>query len=266
MSSSNGSDAGAARAATWGQSAQEWAKLEERYTPLYEAAYDRLALSAGMRLIDVGCGTGVACERANRRGAEVVGLDVADDSLAIARIRAPAGTFQQGDMEQLPFDAASFDIVTGFNSFQYAANPLGTLKEARRVVRSDGRVVIAVWDRPEVNAAFVARQQAFQMFLPPSQPDAPGPFALSGDGVLTALVRQAGLTPSHQASVLCPQVYADEDEAVRGSTAGGPAARAMRLAGEEPVRRAVARTLQPFRQPDGMYRFDTVFTYVIATA
>jgi SAM-dependent methyltransferase len=240
--------------------------LEERFVPLYEAVFDELGLSPGMRLLDVGCGAGVACERAVRRGAEVVGLDAAAGPLAMAQTRVPVGTFQQGDLGRLPFDAECFDVVTGFNSFQYAASPLDALREARRVVRPGGKIAIAVWDRPELNPAFVARRQALRAFLPPAPSGSPGPLALSGNGVLTALVRDAGLTPSHQASVRCPQVFANEEEAVRGSTAGGPATRAMQLAGEEPVRRAVAETLRPYRRADGTYAFDTVFTYVIASA
>lgn len=264
MPSSGRTGSSAAHAASWGQHTHEYARQEERNSALYDAAFDRLLLSAGMRLLDVGCGTGVACQRAGQRGAAVVGLDASLEALDIARARVPEGRFHVGDMEQLPFGSASFDVVTGFNAFQYAANPVQALAEARRVVRPGGRVVIAVWGRPEGNAAFLARQRAISAFLPPPLPRAPGPLALSGDGALAALVREAGLTASHQDAVVCRHVYANEEEAIRESTSGGPAARAIQIAGAEPVRRAVARTLTPYRQPDGTYRVDYEFIFLIA--
>ncbi|HUG15073.1 MAG TPA: class I SAM-dependent methyltransferase [Thermomicrobiales bacterium] len=250
----------------WGQQAHEWALLEERNSPLYDAVFDRLALSAGMRLLDVGCGTGVACQLAVQRGVEVDGLDATLEALDIARARVPEGAFHVGDMEQLPFDTASFEVVTGFNAFQFAANPVQALTEARRVVRPNGRVVIVVWGRPERNEAFLARQRVINAFLPPPPPGAPGPLALSSEGVLAALVREAGLTALVQDTFVFQHVYADEEEAIRQSTAGGPAVRAMQIAGAEPVRRAIARTLTPYRQLDGTYRVEHEFTYLIATA
>ncbi len=54
-------------------------------------------------------------------GATVSGLDASDTLLEIARERAPSADFRLGDLEALPFDDDSFDVVTGFNSFQYAA-------------------------------------------------------------------------------------------------------------------------------------------------
>jgi SAM-dependent methyltransferase len=63
----------------------------------------------------------------------------------IARRPMPGGDFRAAEMELLPYDDGAFDAVTGFNAFQYAASPLNALREARRVVKADGIIVIAVW-------------------------------------------------------------------------------------------------------------------------
>ena len=69
--------------------------------------------------------------------------------IEIARRRAPGGDFRVAEMESLPYDDGAFDAVTGFNAFQYAASPANALREARRVVKADGIIVIAVWGLPE---------------------------------------------------------------------------------------------------------------------
>jgi ubiquinone/menaquinone biosynthesis C-methylase UbiE len=98
---------------------------------------ERTGVGPDTRYLDVGCGGGGAVQLAAARGAQVSGIDAADTLLAIARERTPKGDFHIGDLEALPFDDATFDVVTGFNSFQYAANPAVALGEARQE-RPDG--------------------------------------------------------------------------------------------------------------------------------
>jgi ubiquinone/menaquinone biosynthesis C-methylase UbiE len=50
-------------------------------------------------------------------------------------------------MEELPYADASFDVVTGFSSFQFAENPVNALREARRVVKPGGYVAMVAWGR-----------------------------------------------------------------------------------------------------------------------
>lgn len=71
-------------------------------------------------------------------GATVAGLDASEALLEIARERTPGGDFRRGDLEALPFEDDSFDLVTGFNSFQYAGNAAQALREAGRVTRPGG--------------------------------------------------------------------------------------------------------------------------------
>lgn len=107
------------------------------------------------------------------RGAQVSGLDAAEALLEIARRRAPQGDFRQGDLEELPFDDDSFDMVTGFNAFQYAGSPAVALAEARRVARPGGTVVIMTWSNPDgMEAASLVA--AVRPLMPPPPPGAPG--------------------------------------------------------------------------------------------
>jgi SAM-dependent methyltransferase len=74
-------------------------------------------------------------------------------------------------MELLAHDDGAFDAVTGFNAFQYAASPVNALREARRVVKADGIIVIAVWGLPESCEAAV-HLKALGSLMPPPPPGA----------------------------------------------------------------------------------------------
>jgi len=249
----------------WGSRARDWADVQEGLVrPLYEAVLDRFAVGAGTALLDVGCGAGMFCAMAAARGARVAGLDAAAPSIAIALERVPAGDFQVGEMEALPFADRSFELVTGFNSFQYAANPTRALVEARRVAKPSGHVVIALWGEADTCEA-ATYFAAMAPLLPPPPPGAPGPFALSPRGALEGLARGAGLTPVEVEDVACPWVYPDAETAIRGLISAGPAVRAIETSGEERVREAVGGALEQFRDAHGGYRLENTFRYLVAT-
>jgi SAM-dependent methyltransferase len=248
----------------WGERARDYAEIvEPSARPLYEAVFDAAGVGGGTRLLDVGCGPGLAAQLAARRGARVAGLDAAEASVEIARERTPAGDFRVGEMEELPWPDNAFDVVTGFNSFQYAADVVGALREARRVARPEGRVAMVALGRPE-DCEIAALMPALGKLLPPPPPGAPGPFALSAPGRVEALLEQAGLTPLTGGEVDCPFEFPDLQTAVRANTSTGPATAATRLAGAEAVRRAIAEALAPFQTSEGGYRLRNRLHYAIA--
>jgi SAM-dependent methyltransferase len=232
--------------------------------PVFEAGLSALAVDGRTRLLDAGCGAGLALSLAAERGATVAGLDAAPALIEIARRRLPDARIERGDLEELPFADGSFDAVSGFNSFQYAASPEGALREACRVLRPGGRLVAAVWSPPDLCdlAGYLA---AVGRLLPPPPPGAPGPFALSQDGMLSSLLARAGLEPGETRDVTCRFDYPDDDDAVRGLISSGPVVRAVRHAGEEATSAAVLESLAPFRQADGSYRIANAFRFTVAT-
>ena len=248
----------------WGARARDWADVQERVAlPLYEAVLDKVGVGGGAAVLDIVCGSGIYCEMAASRGARVSGLDASPTLVDIARERVPAGDFRTGEMEELPYSDRAFDVVTGFSSFQFAADPRGALREASRVSQS-GAVIIAVFGKPDESesTAFV---KAMGALVPQPPPGAPGPFALSAEGALESLAQQAGLVPGHIEEVACPWVYRDDDEALRGLLSSGPAIRAMQHRGEEVVRRAILSTLAPYKTSAGGYHMTSSYRYLIAT-
>jgi len=250
----------------WGARARDWAEIQEGIArPAYEAVIERAGVTSGVNYLDVGCGSGMAAQMAAARGARVSGIDAAEALLSIARERVPTGDFHLGDLEELPFTAGSFDVVTGFNSFQYAANPTVALSEARRVARPGGTVVIMTWGLPDGMEA-AAMIAALRPVLPPPPPGAPGPFALSDEVTLRAFAEGAGLTPTSVFDVAATLQYSDEATALRGFNSAGIAVRAMEHSGEQAVTEAHAKALAAFRQADGSYRIGASYRCIMATA
>lgn len=254
-----------ANGAFWGQSARDWADIQEgQFAAGYHAALAAAGVGAGTRLMDAGCGAGGAAMLAASMGARVAGVDAAPPLLDIARERVPDGDFRVGDLEDLPFADAAFDVVTGFNAFQFAGNPAVALAEARRVTRPGGRVVVMTWSTPEgMEAAAIVG--ALRPLLPPPPPGAPGPFALSDEGVLRAFAAAAGLMALDVQDVDSPWLYPDEVTALRGLGSSGVAARAAGLAGRAAVDAAHAAALAPFRRADGSFRIGARCRFLLAT-
>jgi len=238
----------------WGQRARDWATIQEGgFRAGYLEALDRTSVGAETKLLDAGCGSGMAASLAAERGATVSGLDASEHLLEIARERVGRAHFQIGDLEDLPFEDDSFDVVTGFNSFQYAGNPGAALAKARRVVKPSGTVVVMTWGEPEgMDAAAVI--SVLKPLLPEPPPGAPGPFALSDEKKLRLFALEAGLTPLEVIDVASPWVYADETLAIRGLGSSGVAAKAIEASGEDAVNAAHAAAIAPYRQPDGSVR------------
>lgn len=249
----------------WGMRARDWAeRMEPQQRPLYEHAVRRLDIGAGTALLDVGCGAGGLVQLAAEAGAVVSGLDAAASLVAIARGRVPDGSFEVGDSQFLPYADDTFDVVTGINSFQYAADPVAALAEARRVVRPGGKVHVVVWGREE-HTELVALLRALKPLLPPAPANAPGPFALSYPGTLEALVERAGLVPADAGYVEASFLYPDEETMLAANRAAGPAILAERTSGEAALLAALRDAFAPFRTADGGYRVETEWRYVTAS-
>jgi SAM-dependent methyltransferase len=163
----------------WGARPEDWAATEDRQVPTYDEAVRRLGIEPGQRVLDLGCGSGVFLRLAADRGAEVFGLDASQALIEIARARVPEADLRVGDIQFLPYDDDSFDVVTGFNSFFFAASMAAALREAGRVAKPEAPVVIQVWGDPQ-RCDLEAMKRIVRSFMPARPTDAPAPPS-SGD-------------------------------------------------------------------------------------
>jgi SAM-dependent methyltransferase len=245
----------------WGARSSDWADTEAQQGPTYEEAIRRVGLESGQRVLDIGCGTGVFLRLAADRGASVAGLDASEALAAVARSRVPEADVRVGEMEDLPFADGAFDIVTGFNSFFFAADIVGALREAGRVARPGASVVIQVWGRPE-RCDLTAMKHALAPFLPPP----PASPSLADPGVLEGIAAAAGLTPTLAFDTRWAYEYADDAALARSMLSAAYPVIAMEVAGEEPVRKAILAGLERHRRADGTYRLENEWHYLVATA
>ena len=114
-----------------------------------ERFFQRLGVTLGTRLLDVGCGAGQLALIAARAGAQVSGCDIAVNWLEKARARAAAEeldvTFEEGDAESLPYEDGQFDAVTSLIGAMFAPRPDRVAAELTRVCRPGGMIAMANW-------------------------------------------------------------------------------------------------------------------------
>ena len=212
----------------WGARAKEWAYLFEPYArPANDLIFRELGVGLGTHYLDVACGSGLAANSAARRRASVSGLDASAALVDIARARTPGGNFHVGTMFELPFDAASFDVVTSFNGIWSGCD--GALREVRRVVTERGRVGLTCWgpfDRMGLLPFFLAIIE----HSPASHQAATVEIGGTGD-VIADMLRAAAFEPDGSGTVEVINEWPDVDTAVRALAAAGPAIPAIESIG-----------------------------------
>ena len=111
-------------------------------------------IEAGMRVLDLACGSGVVSAAVAERGGRPIGLDFSSEMIQLARAGNSGIQFEEGDAEALPFADGSFDAVVSNFGIHHVPQPTRALREAHRVLRSGGRVGFTAWAAPAENIAW----------------------------------------------------------------------------------------------------------------
>jgi SAM-dependent methyltransferase len=248
----------------WSVAPQYWAKhFEPWFLPMYRKVLDQLQLTDKYLVLDAGCGSGLFSHLAIKTGAEVIGVDAAPGLLEVARERNPQNNFLEEDLEALPFTENSFNVVAGFNSFQYAGSFDNALSEAKRVLKPKGRLVLGIWDKPEMSDA-TNILKAIGSLLPPPPPGTPGPFALSEDGKIESHLGNNGLKLTYKTTVNCPFLYRSVADGVKSFMGTGPAAAAVNNSSKKTVEETITNALKPYHAGDDFYFLQNQFLVFIA--
>ena len=243
-------------------------EIDQRFTPVVNELVSRAELTEEQSVLDLGTGTGAAAEQAALKlGAtgQVVGVDISEEMLALARQRIAARnlsnvSFCQGRGENIPADADSFDVVLSSLSLMYMIDRAATAQEISRVVRQGGRLVAAVWGGPD-ECDIVRFQQTAGRFAGPPPAPGVGPGALADLAPFLKQLSEAGIEACVETQVLSfnfPDFHSAWEALAGVTTADLPPDQ------QKAAKKAVMDEM--YLDGDGCRRFDNLTQFVIGQA
>lgn len=280
--------ANADQAKAWnGAMGQRWVErqafMDRMLAPVADVLFDNVELSPGLRVIDIGCGSGETTLRLAANVApdgHATGLDISAPLLARARERTSAGapvTFIEADATVHPFTPGDADLLFSRFGVMFFAEPAISFANMRKGLRSGAKVCLACWRAATVNQWLTVPMAAVRPLLPPdapsepTDPEAPGPYAFADDGRVRRILGEAGFD-----DIGIWPVDLEIDCAAGGGTAAavesaleiGPVSRglaratdAVRAAATESLGRAFA----PFEAESGTVMLGAAIWLVTAT-
>lgn len=247
---------------------------EEFFVPALFGAWatrvaDAARIQRGWRVLDVACGTGILArtvwERVGAEGA-VVGLDLNEGMLQVAKRITPAVEWRQGRAESLDFADHSFDATVSQFGLMFFEDRRAALQEMARVLRPGGALSVAVWDSLEKTPGYAAVAALLQRLFGNQVANAlVAPFTLGNPHLLQSLFAQAGMpdariTP-HAGTARFPSIRSWMYTDIKGWTL----ADMIDDVQFELLCREAEQALLPFTGQDGVVTFSTPAYIVTAT-
>ena len=233
----------------WGRRAVDFATLcEPANCREYVALHHHLGVGPGDRLLDVACGSGLALELATAVGATCSGIDASPRLIAVATDRNPHGDLRVGDMQDLPWTDACFDVVTSFRGI-WGTTP-DAVAEAHRVLAPGGRLGITVWGHIKRSPGAWSMEPLALASTPKVQHQA-AMVALGRPGAGEELLNRCGFVDIERHEIPFVWEFADPDAYARALSSLGPAYEAIQTVGEEEFRRS-ALALATLRVREGL--------------
>ena len=163
------------------------------FRPWAELTLDEVQLSAGDRVLDIACGTGIvarlAKERLNNSG-RVVGVDLSADMLAVAKTVAPEIDWRVGNAGSLPLkEGEQFDVVVCHQGLQFFPDKAQALVQMRHALADDGRLAVATWRSDDDIPFFRELRRIAERYLGPITDQR---YSLGDAAELEGLLRDAG--------------------------------------------------------------------------
>ena len=156
---------------TW--EAGDFSEVAKHIETVAEAFVERLDIQPGMKVLDVACGSGNLAIIAAEKGADVTGIDIAENLIDAAKKRAEAAglniKFEVGDAEAMPYEDNSFDLVMTMFGAMFAPRPEVTTSELVRVCKPGSTIAMANWT-PDGHAGQMFKLSGKYLPPPPMPP------------------------------------------------------------------------------------------------
>jgi ubiquinone/menaquinone biosynthesis C-methylase UbiE len=250
------------------QTASETFRISPAAAELYESQFvpalfaewaphltELAGIAPGQAVLDVACGTGIVARTvaAVQRGkGRVVGLDLNEAMLDVARRVRPEIEWRHGDAAHLPFPDGSFDVALCQMAFMFFPDRSQVLKEMARVVTAAGTVAFSVPSRLESQPAYAPFVELAARHAGPEAIGLLGTYFASGDlDELRRLIASTGLyvaaVRTHVGTVKCPSV----DAFVATEVESTPLRERISDAVYARIREGAREVLRPFTNPGG---------------
>jgi SAM-dependent methyltransferase len=241
-------------------------QLDQQLAPFGHVVMDRLAIGAGERVLDVGCGCGETSLELGRRvgpKGSVLGVDISTVMLERAAERgksAPNVRFQIADAQTHAFAPGSFDAIFSRFGVMFFQDPPAAFANLARALVPGGRIGFHCWkalpENPWMTVPFFAALQHVPAPTPPP-PNSPGPFAFADADRVRGILSDAGFAEIdfESRNDMMGVGSAALDDAVDFALQMGPASISIREATPETiakVRASVREALAPHMTPEGV--------------
>jgi SAM-dependent methyltransferase len=253
----------------WENIAPGWERGAEAFhagaLPVAHWMVDRLQPQPGQTILELAAGRGdvgfLAAELLHP-GGTLISTDGAEAMVEVARRRGEELGLKNVDykpmeLEWIDAKLATIDGILSRFGHMHAVDPEAALRDARRVLRPGGRIVLAVWDGPEHNPWLAALPEEAEKagFVEPKGEGEPGAFALSRPGLIAELLENAGFDAPVVEPIdlifTAPSVDAWWDTQREMSSSMRPVLESLSPADHYRLRDAVEARWAPFAAPDG---------------
>jgi len=259
----------------WNAVADAWERydswLSDNFASFDKALIERAGIRPGHKTLDLGSGTGnpaLAAARMVGPQGSVVGVDVADKMLDVARRRAQTMGIDNVEFHvchagAIPFADDSFDAATSRFCLMFLPDVAAALGGVHRALKPGARFTAAVWSAPDKNLSFTLAMKVLQNFAdaPSPDPSAPGPFSLGAPGKLKGYMEEAGFTDAIEEAIPVEMSFPSVEFYISNMKEMAAPVRAILEQMDEQSRAramdAIVEEVKKFETPDGAIRFNS---------